>query len=191
MDWDAVGQKRLLHLNELEEIQLSAYNSTIIYKEKTKKWHDQRLLPRQSLPGQQVLVFNSRLKLFPGKLKSRWSGPFEITQVAPLGAITLKSLQDGQEFKVNGQRVKPQAAQANLSWVREFYAHNAEGNDAANVRGRRVAANSATINTLLDLPENLPNIYELVDALEDTNFDTIKDQLCIAETKWNTTGKNP
>ncbi|KAK8667594.1 hypothetical protein V6N13_007742 [Hibiscus sabdariffa] len=59
------------------------------------------------MPGQQVLLFNSRLKLFPGKLKSRWSGPFEITQVAPHGAITLKSLNDGQEFKVNGQRLKP------------------------------------------------------------------------------------
>ncbi|KAK8652157.1 hypothetical protein V6N13_061179 [Hibiscus sabdariffa] len=107
MDWDVAGQKRLLDLNELEEIRLSAYNSASIYKEKTKKWHDQRLLPRQFLPGQQVLLFNSRLKLFPGKLKSRWSGPFEITQVAPHRAITIKSLKDGQEFKVNGQRLKP------------------------------------------------------------------------------------
>ncbi|KAK8512044.1 hypothetical protein V6N12_018525 [Hibiscus sabdariffa] len=104
---DAAGQKRLLDLNELEEIRLSAYNSTSIYKEKTKKWNNQRLLPRQFLPEQQVLLFSSRLKLFPGKLKSRWSGPFEITQVAPHGAITLKSLKDGQEFKVNGQRLKP------------------------------------------------------------------------------------
>ncbi|KAK8572634.1 hypothetical protein V6N12_028683 [Hibiscus sabdariffa] len=72
-----------------------------------QEWQDQRLLPRQFLPGQQVLLFNSRLKLFLGKLKSRWSGPFEITQVAPHGAIIIKSLKDGQEFKVNGQCLKP------------------------------------------------------------------------------------
>ncbi|KAK8547463.1 hypothetical protein V6N12_031600 [Hibiscus sabdariffa] len=107
MDWDAAEHKRLLDLNELEEIRLSAYNSANTYKEKTKRWHDKRILPKQFMLEQQVLLFNSSLKLFPGKLKSRWSGPFEITQVAPHGAITLKSLNDGQEFKVNGQRLKP------------------------------------------------------------------------------------
>ncbi|KAK8655980.1 hypothetical protein V6N13_108542 [Hibiscus sabdariffa] len=88
-------------------------------------------------------------------------------------------------------RFSRQAAQANLSWTREFYAHNAEGNDAANVRGRRVPANSATINTLLDLPDNLLSIYELIGALEDVDYDIIKDQLCLPGTTWNITGKNP
>ncbi|KAK8513870.1 hypothetical protein V6N12_037238 [Hibiscus sabdariffa] len=55
-------------------------------------------------------------------------------------------------------RLGRQLAKANLNWVREFYAHNAEGNDTVNVRGRRVPANSATINNLLDLPNNNPNI---------------------------------
>ncbi|KAK8680892.1 hypothetical protein V6N13_109830 [Hibiscus sabdariffa] len=107
MDWDAVGKKRLLDLNELEEIRLSAYNSANIYKEKTKRWHDQRIIPRQFLLGQQVLLFNSILKLFPRKLKSRWFGPFEILKLHPHGAITIKSVKDSQEFKVNGQRLKP------------------------------------------------------------------------------------
>ncbi|KAK8512045.1 hypothetical protein V6N12_018526 [Hibiscus sabdariffa] len=83
------------------------------------------------------------------------------------------------------------AAQANLKWAREFYAHKDEGNDAANVRGRRVPANSATINTLLDLLDNLPSIYELIGALEDVDYDIIKDQLCLSGTTWNITGKNP
>ncbi|KAK8572913.1 hypothetical protein V6N12_028953 [Hibiscus sabdariffa] len=64
-------------------------------------------MPRQYLPGQQVLLFNSRLKLFPGKLKSRWSGPFKVTQAATHGAIMIKSLKDGHEFEANGQRLKP------------------------------------------------------------------------------------
>ncbi|KAK8578772.1 hypothetical protein V6N13_142057 [Hibiscus sabdariffa] len=85
-----------------------------------------------------------------------------------------------------------QPARANLSWVREFYAHNAEGNDTVNnIRRRRVSANSATINRILDVPEKLPSIYELIGALKDVNYDTIKDQLCIPGTEWNITGKNP
>ncbi|KAK9003507.1 hypothetical protein V6N11_061066 [Hibiscus sabdariffa] len=107
MDWEAVGQKRLLDLNELEEIRTAAYDNAKIYKERTKKWHDRKILLRQYQPGQQVLLFNSRLKLFPGKLKSRWFGPFEITHVSPHGAITIKSPRDNHEFKVNGQRLKP------------------------------------------------------------------------------------
>ncbi|KAK8662915.1 hypothetical protein V6N13_024801 [Hibiscus sabdariffa] len=82
-----------------------------------------------------------------------------------------------------------QAAQANLSWVREFYAHNPKGNDAAYARGKRVPANSATINTLLDLPEDLPSIYALIDALEDEDLNLIIDQLCLPNTTRNITGK--
>ncbi|GJT39878.1 reverse transcriptase domain-containing protein [Tanacetum coccineum] len=52
-----------------------------------------------------VLLFNSRLKIFSGKLKTRWSGPFTITQVFPYGTIEL-SQPDGPNFKVNGHRVK-------------------------------------------------------------------------------------
>ncbi|KAL4379251.1 hypothetical protein GQ457_02G022480 [Hibiscus cannabinus] len=99
MDWETAGQKRLLDINELEEIRHAAYDNAKIYKEKTKKWHDRKILPKDYQPGQQVLLFNSRLKLFPGKLKSRWSGPFIITHVSPHGAITIKSPQDDNEFK--------------------------------------------------------------------------------------------
>ena len=56
--------------------------------------------------GQKVLLFNSRLKLFPGKLKSRWSGPFTVTKVYPYGAVEISDKTTGA-FKVNGQRPKP------------------------------------------------------------------------------------
>ncbi|KAL4351381.1 hypothetical protein GQ457_06G011530 [Hibiscus cannabinus] len=84
-----------------------------------------------------------------------------------------------------------QQTKANLNWVREFYAHNAEGNDTVYVRGKRVLANSATINNLLNLPNKNPSIYELIDIHEDEDFNTIKDQLCKQGTEWNTRGKNP
>ncbi|XP_075088297.1 uncharacterized protein LOC142170315 [Nicotiana tabacum] len=74
MDEDLAGEKRLLQLNELDEFRLHAYKNAKLYKEKTKRWHDKNIQHREFEPGQEVLLFNSRLKLFPGKLKSRWSG---------------------------------------------------------------------------------------------------------------------
>ena len=53
-----------------------------------------------------MLLFNSRLKLFPGKLKSKWSGPFTVVQVFPYGGVEIMHLEKGQ-FKVNAQRLKP------------------------------------------------------------------------------------
>ena len=56
--------------------------------------------------GQLVLLYNSRLQIFPGKLKSRWSGLFEVVQVFPQGAVEIKKLNSNETFKVNGQRLK-------------------------------------------------------------------------------------
>ena len=64
------------------------------------------ILRREFYIGQKVLFFNSKLKLFPGKLRSRWSGPFEITKVFPFGAIKVTHPTKGT-FKVNSQRLKP------------------------------------------------------------------------------------
>ncbi|KAK6142127.1 hypothetical protein DH2020_006995 [Rehmannia glutinosa] len=99
------GENQLLQLNEMEEFRQESYENAKMYKEKTKKWHDQMILRREFLPGQQVLLFNSRLKLFPSKLKSRWSGPFVVERVFPYGAVELRG-NDGNSFQVNGQRLK-------------------------------------------------------------------------------------
>ncbi|KAM6540956.1 hypothetical protein CsatB_005403 [Cannabis sativa] len=105
MDLKAAGQKRLLQLDELEEFRNEAYENAKIYKERTKRWHDRNLVRKEFQSGQQVLLFNSRLKLFPGKLKSRWSGPFTVIKVFPYGAVELKG-ESPNTFKVNGQRLK-------------------------------------------------------------------------------------
>ncbi|XP_075479386.1 uncharacterized protein LOC142520268 [Primulina tabacum] len=102
----ASADVRKLQLNKMEEFRNDAYENAKIYKEKTKKWHDKIIVRRELKPRQQVLLFNSRLKLFPGKLKSRWSGPFVVETVYPHGAIELKC-NDGRTFKVNGQWIKP------------------------------------------------------------------------------------
>ncbi|XP_074265577.1 uncharacterized protein LOC141588016 [Silene latifolia] len=104
-DADLCGEKRLLQLDALEEFQLNAYDSSRIYKEKTKRWHDKRIVPREFHVGQKVLLFNTRLRLFPGKLKSRWSGPYTVTGVIKFGSIELED-SDGNRFKINGHLVK-------------------------------------------------------------------------------------
>ncbi|XP_014497529.1 uncharacterized protein LOC106759028 [Vigna radiata var. radiata] len=101
--------KRRRQMLELEEMQLHAYDSSRSYKEKVKFYHDRKLTKRAFNPGQQVLLFNSRLKLFLGKLKSKWSGPFIIKNVHPHGAVELMDpvASDPQKsWVVNGQRLK-------------------------------------------------------------------------------------
>ncbi|XP_050238371.1 uncharacterized protein LOC126687861 [Mercurialis annua] len=105
-DFKAAGEKRLLQLNELDEFRLDAYENAKLYKERTKKWHDAHISPKSFEVGAFVLLYNSRLRLFPGKLKSRWSGPYKIRHVAVHGAIELEN-QKGETFKVNGNRCKP------------------------------------------------------------------------------------
>ena len=61
---------------------------------------------KEFAPAQKVLLYNSRLKLYPGKLRSRWSGPYEVVQAFPHGAVEVKDLQSGDTFKVNGHRLK-------------------------------------------------------------------------------------
>ena len=104
-DLKIVMEERLLQLNELEELRNEAYDNARIYKDKTKKWHDQRILRKEFRAGDQVLLFNSRLRLFPGKLKSKWSGPYTVVSSTTFGAVTLRT-DAGEEFEVNGQRLK-------------------------------------------------------------------------------------
>jgi len=73
----------------------------------TKRYHDKNLVSRDINSGQLVLLYNSRLKLFPEKLKSKWSGPFLVKSVSPNGAVELITPEADRSFKVNGQRVKP------------------------------------------------------------------------------------
>ena len=104
---DEAGSLRKLQLNELDEIRNDAYENSKISKEKMKLRHDQRILRKSFEVGQKVLLYNSRLHLFPGKLQSRWSGPFIVQEVSPHGAIGIENPKNGNRFKVNGQRLKP------------------------------------------------------------------------------------
>ena len=105
MDSKLAGEKRLLQLSELDELCNKAYENAQIYKEKMKTLHDKHIMRKEFKAGQRVLLFNSRLKLFPGKLKSRWSGPFTVTQVFPHKGVEIMHPEKGT-LKVNTQRLK-------------------------------------------------------------------------------------
>ena len=97
-------EQRFSELNDLHEFLLKAYESSAIYKEKMKKNHDQMIEKREFAVEDLVLLFNSWLYLFLGKLKSKWTGPFLITKVFPHGAVDLEN-KVSAKFTFNVQRI--------------------------------------------------------------------------------------
>nr|GFA02564.1 reverse transcriptase domain-containing protein [Tanacetum cinerariifolium] len=83
------GDHGKVQLNELNELRDQAYENSLIKKEKTKRLHDSKIKDRVFNVGDRVLLFNYRLKIFSGNLKTRWSRPFTITHVFPYGTVKL------------------------------------------------------------------------------------------------------
>nr|CAE04766.3 OSJNBa0079C19.7 [Oryza sativa Japonica Group] len=99
MDFEGAREWRKLQITELEEWREKAYHNAKIYKERTKRWHDKRIKIKKIKPGDKVLMFNSRVKLFGhGKLHSKWEGPFDVIDTSSHGAITLRD-DSGNIFK--------------------------------------------------------------------------------------------
>ncbi|KAL6349839.1 hypothetical protein AAG906_001726 [Vitis piasezkii] len=107
MDLIRAGAKRCLDLNEMEELRNDAYINSKVAKQKMKRWHDQLISNKEFRKGQRVLLYDSRLHIFPGKLKSRWIGPFIIHQVHLNGVVELLNSNGTDIFKVNGHHLKP------------------------------------------------------------------------------------
>ncbi|XP_070046138.1 uncharacterized protein [Nicotiana tomentosiformis] len=105
LDWDVAANLRVVHLNKLDEFRYHTYARSSLYKEKMKYLYDKCIQNREFKVCDLVLFFNSRLKMFLGKLKSKWSGPFEIVGVTPFGALDLKN-KNNEVFLVNDHRVK-------------------------------------------------------------------------------------
>ncbi|GKB42739.1 putative nucleotidyltransferase, ribonuclease H [Tanacetum coccineum] len=106
MDLAATAKNRFMELNELMELRDGAYENTQIYKERTMRWHASRLRGDKYFKvGDNVLLFNSRLRMHPGKLKSKWYGPNVVKTVYPYGTVEITD-KNGISFKVNGQRLK-------------------------------------------------------------------------------------
>ncbi|GJY39679.1 reverse transcriptase domain-containing protein [Tanacetum coccineum] len=106
MDLTAAAKNCFMKLNELIELRDRAYKNTRIYKKRTKRWHDSRLRgDKNFINGENVLFFNSCLKLHPRKLKSKWFRPFIVKTMYPYEAVEIID-KNGLSFNVNGQRLK-------------------------------------------------------------------------------------
>ncbi|XP_019257838.1 PREDICTED: uncharacterized protein LOC109236067 [Nicotiana attenuata] len=90
LDIETTGTTRVTELHELDEFRYLDFESTRLYKERMKRLHDKNIVERNFKPRDMVLLYNSRLRLFPGKL-----------------AIEIASEKDSHIFRVNGQRLKP------------------------------------------------------------------------------------
>nr|GEX64787.1 reverse transcriptase domain-containing protein [Tanacetum cinerariifolium] len=99
------GDHQKAQMNELNKLWDQAYENSLIYKEKMKKIHDSKIMNRIFYVGDRVLLFNSGLKIFLGKLKTHWTRPFIVTQVFPYGTVELFQT-DRPNFKVNDHRLK-------------------------------------------------------------------------------------
>ena len=69
--------------------------------------HDKNILRKNFEPSQLVLMYNSSLHLFPGKLRTKWTGPYVVKRVFPYRTVEVEDPKNGNIFKVNGQRLKP------------------------------------------------------------------------------------
>jgi hypothetical protein len=106
MDSKLSGKNRKIQLSQLEEWREKAYHGAKIYKDKTNRCHDKRIRPKEFKPGEKVLLFNSKVKLFGhGKLRNKWIGPYIIINTSAHGAIMIQD-DEGKISKVNGHHLK-------------------------------------------------------------------------------------
>ncbi|XP_049368993.1 uncharacterized protein LOC125833888 [Solanum verrucosum] len=105
LDPELASRKRVNQLHELDEFRIHTYENPKLYKEKMKRWHNKHIVTCTFTLGENVLLFNSRLRLFAKKLRSKWSGPLEVVRMTQHGAFEHKGETD-PTFLVNRQRVK-------------------------------------------------------------------------------------
>eukprot|EP00253_Pinus_taeda_P036258 PITA_36258 len=107
LDLSEAQINRLQQINELDEIRLSALQNTALVQYLRAKWHDALIKNKVFHEGDWALLYNSRFQDFPGKLQTRWLGPYEIQKVHDNATLTLTTIDGyGYAFKVNGHRVR-------------------------------------------------------------------------------------
>jgi len=107
MDLNEAKKQRLLQLNKLDEIRQDDLQRTTLIQEQRTKWHDKYIKNKSFQPGDWALLYDSRFKIFKGKLSPRWMGPYEVDTVYDNGAVRIKTIDENQtSLVVNGHRLK-------------------------------------------------------------------------------------
>ena len=103
-DFKLAGEKRLFDISSLDEWRTQAYENAKLFKEKVKRWHDKRIQKREFNVGDYVLLYNSRLRFFAGKLLSKWEGPYIVEEVYRSGSIKINNTKGNFPRVLNGGR---------------------------------------------------------------------------------------
>eukprot|EP00253_Pinus_taeda_P007728 PITA_07728 len=107
LDLSEAQINQLQQINELDAIRLSALQNTALIQQQRAKRHDALIKNKVFHKGDWALLYDSRFQHFPGKLQTRWLGPYEIQKVHDNGTLTLITIDgSGYAFKVNGHRVR-------------------------------------------------------------------------------------
>ncbi|XP_057745158.1 uncharacterized protein LOC130963025 [Arachis stenosperma] len=106
MDFEKAGAERKFQLQELENLRLEAYENSRLYKDKVKAVHDKNIKRREFQLGDLVLLYNYGMRLMPGKLRSRWDGPYRVERAEPYGVFHLSHPSSSELIKVNGHYLK-------------------------------------------------------------------------------------
>jgi hypothetical protein len=107
MDLSDAQQQRITQLNELDEIRQDDIQHTTIIQQQRMKWHDKFIRKKKFKPGDWALLFDSKFKIFKGKLSTHWLGPYEIETIFYNGSVKIKTIdEEGISFLVNGHRLR-------------------------------------------------------------------------------------
>jgi hypothetical protein len=99
---------RMIAIQDLEEAREDALQQTMEVQAKRKDEFDAKLPKDHGIhTGGMDLLYDNRYEDFPGKLHTRWMGPYRVTEVFQNGSLQLEDLQGNWlDTRVNGSRVK-------------------------------------------------------------------------------------
>ncbi|XP_076957178.1 uncharacterized protein LOC143632580 [Bidens hawaiensis] len=104
LDLSTAGIHRVHQIHELEELRDHAYAHSYNYKLKTKELHDRKLRSdKQFMCGGSIFLFNSRPKLHPRKLRSRWYRSYTVKEVFPYEEIEIEDKNGEKESMEEGE----------------------------------------------------------------------------------------
>jgi len=89
-DLTEAGEEIILQLSELEEIRVETYKIVRSYKERAKLFLDKHILRKELIPWMKGLLYDSKLHLFTGKLRSRWTSPYIVSCVFLYGTVEIQ-----------------------------------------------------------------------------------------------------
>ncbi|XP_042495032.1 uncharacterized protein LOC122074256 [Macadamia integrifolia] len=122
-DMPTAGTHSKFQVAELEELRHDAYDNARIYKTKTKASHGRHILRKSFTPSDKIFLYNSRLHIFPSKLRSRWDGPYIVQTIFSHSAIEVLNPSTGANFKANGQQLKPFIELSSSALEQVMYVH--------------------------------------------------------------------